>query len=146
MWIRTIAVAAMTFVLATRPATALDSKARITQYRHTAWRVQEGAFESAPNVITQTADGYIWIGTDSGLVKYDGVRFVPWTPPTGKRLSSSAIVSLLVSSDGTLWIGTAEGLLSWKITISRTTFRVESASFSKIGSIRFGWHGPGRRI
>ena len=42
---------------------ALDPKARITQYRHTAWRVQDGAFESAPNAITQTADGYIWIGT-----------------------------------------------------------------------------------
>jgi signal transduction histidine kinase/ligand-binding sensor domain-containing protein len=115
MFIRTsIAVAAMTFVLVARPAAALDEKARITQYRHTAWRVQEGAFESAPNVITQTPDGYIWIGTDSGLVKYDGVRFVRWTPPAGKSLSSSAIVSLLVSSDGTLWIGTAAGLLSWK--------------------------------
>src|SRR4029450_3503291 len=81
-----IAVAAMTFVLATRPAAALDEKTRITQYRHTAWRVQEGAFESAPNAITQTADGYIWIGTDSGLVKYDGVRFQRWTLGSDKSV------------------------------------------------------------
>src|SRR5262245_59804991 len=109
-----ISALATALVLATRPAAALDAKPRITQYRHTAWRVQEGAFESAPTAITQTADGYIWIGTDSGLVMYDGVRFARWTPPEGKRLLSSAIVSLLSSSDGTLWIGTAAGLQSWK--------------------------------
>src|SRR5262245_420068 len=109
-----IAASAIAVVLATRPAVALDATARITQYRHSAWRVQEGAFESAPTAIAQTVDGYLWIGTDSGLVRYDGVRFVRWTPPEGQRLLSSLIVSLLSSSDGTLWIGTAAGLQSWK--------------------------------
>jgi signal transduction histidine kinase/ligand-binding sensor domain-containing protein len=109
-----IALASFAFVLATVPATALDPKTHITQYRHTAWRVQEGAFESAPNAIAQTTDGYIWIGTGSGLVKYDGVRFVPWTPPAGKGEPISAIFSLRGSSDGTLWIGTGSRLLSWK--------------------------------
>jgi signal transduction histidine kinase/ligand-binding sensor domain-containing protein len=109
-----VAAAAIIFVVAARPAFALDPRERITQYRHTAWRVQEGAFESAANAIAQTADGYIWIATDTGLVRFDGVRFRPWTPPTDHRLSSTAIVSLLAASDGTLWIGTATGLLSWK--------------------------------
>src|SRR5262249_8532560 len=82
MSIRTsVGAAGLTLALATQPAAALDTNVRITQYRHTAWRVEEGAFESAPNVIAQTADGYIWIGTDSGLVRFDGVRFQPWTPP-----------------------------------------------------------------
>jgi signal transduction histidine kinase/ligand-binding sensor domain-containing protein len=109
-----IVVAATAFVLATRPALALDPKARITQYRHTAWRVPEGPFESAPNAIAQTTDGYIWIGTDTGLLRFDGVRFRRWTPPADTRWSSTGIVSLLGASDGTLWIGTAIGLLSWK--------------------------------
>ena len=114
MSIRTsITTATIALLLATRPASALDPKTRITQYRHTAWRVQDGAFESAPNAITQTADGYIWIGTDSGLVRFDGVRFQRWTSPD-KSVSDSGIVSLLSASDGTLWIGTATGLLSWK--------------------------------
>src|SRR5882724_518238 len=108
-----IATASILLVLAAQPATALDPKTRITQYRHTAWRMQEGAFESAPNVIAQTADGYIWIGTGSGLVKYDGVRFSPWTPPAGKSVSGP-VISLRSSSDGTLWIGTGTQLLSWK--------------------------------
>jgi signal transduction histidine kinase/ligand-binding sensor domain-containing protein len=111
---RLIAAAWFALVLANRSATALDPNTRITQYRHNAWRVQEGAFESAPNAITQTADGYLWIGTDSGLVKYDGVRFLPWASPPGTSASISAIYSLRGSSDGTLWIGDATGLLSWK--------------------------------
>src|SRR5262245_44797456 len=108
------AAVAMALLLASRPANALDPKVRITQYRHTAWRVQDGALESAPNAITQTTDGFIWIGTDSGLVRFDGVRFQPWTPPPNIRLSGTAVLSLLGASDGTLWIGTAIGLLSWK--------------------------------
>jgi ligand-binding sensor domain-containing protein len=115
MSIRTLIIAAaIAFVLLSRPAAALDPKARITQYRHTVWRVPEGALVSAPNAITQTVDGYIWIGTDSGLVRFDGVRFRPWTPPNDTRLSGIAIVSLLGAADGTLWIGTATGLFSWK--------------------------------
>jgi signal transduction histidine kinase/ligand-binding sensor domain-containing protein len=95
------------------PAAALESTTLITQYRHTAWRAQEGAFESAPNAITQTANGYILIGTNSGLVRFDGVRFRPWSP-SNKNLSGTAILSLLNASDGTLWIGTPTGLLSFK--------------------------------
>ena len=109
-----IAAWSIALALGLRPASALDPSTRITQYRHSAWRVQDGAFESAPNAVAQTADGYIWIGTGSGLVKYDGVRFAPWAPPPGKSLANPNIISLLGSSDGTLWIGTAGGLLSWK--------------------------------
>jgi signal transduction histidine kinase/ligand-binding sensor domain-containing protein len=93
---------------------AVDPHIHITQYVHTAWRLQDGAFEAAPNAIAQTADGYIWIGTGSGLVKYDGARFEAWSAPVGQSLPDSNIISLKGSSDGTLWIGTARGLASWK--------------------------------
>jgi len=114
MRIRTsVGAVGLALTLAAHPAAALDAKVRLAQYRHTAWRVQDGAFESAPNVIAQTANGYIWIGTNSGLVRFDGVRFQPWTPPQ-KNLFGTAVLSLLSASDGTFWIGTATGLLSWK--------------------------------
>jgi len=101
--------------MTTLPSTLLarDPTVLLSQYGHTDWRVQEGAFGSAPNVIAQTADGYIWIGTNAGLVRFDGVRFQSWTPPQ-KDLSGTAVLSLLSASDGTFWIGTATGLLSWK--------------------------------
>ena len=96
------------------PAAALDPNIRITQYGHTAWRLQDGAFDSAPNAITQTADGYVWIGTGSGLLRFDGVHFTSWAPLTRKMLANSAVYSLRGSADGTLWIGTGAGLLSWR--------------------------------
>ena len=59
-------------------------------------------------------DVYLWLGTDFGLLRFDGVRFVAWQPPGNEHLPSNAIAGLLVSSDGTLWIGTQKGLASWK--------------------------------
>jgi signal transduction histidine kinase/ligand-binding sensor domain-containing protein len=109
---RVAAVAAL--LLWTGPAFALDPAMRISQYAHTAWRMQDGVFGGAPHAITQTADGYIWVGTDAGLVRFDGVRFTPWDPPADKRSAISAVYSLLGGRDGTLWIGSAAGLAALK--------------------------------
>ena len=109
-----ITIAAIGCLLTPAAASALDPKVRLSQYHHTAWRVQDGYFAAAPNAIAQTADGYIWIGTEAGLVRYDGVRFVPWVPPGETAPFGAAVYSLLSSSDGTLWIGTSAGLRSWK--------------------------------
>ena len=102
-----LAVVALVFCSS---ALALAPNRRISQYAHTAWRIQDGFFSGAPQAITQTADGYLWIGTEAGLVRFDGIRFVPWTPSNGKALPSSGIHSLLGTSDGSLWIGTSRGL------------------------------------
>jgi len=93
---------------------ALDPNRRITQYAHSAWRIQDGVFSGAPHAITQTTDGYLWIGTEGGLLRFDGVRFVPWTPPDKTKLPSTRIYSLLGARDGSLWIGTGAGLAHWK--------------------------------
>ena len=93
---------------------AVDPSRRISQYGHTSWRIQDGAFGGEPMAITQTADGYLWIATLAGLVRFDGVRFVSWTPPDGKQLPSSRVFSAMGGSDGSLWIGTAAGLARWK--------------------------------
>ena len=95
--------------LAPNPARAVDPNNHISQYAHTAWRGQDGIFGGTPRVLAQTADGYLWIGTTSGLVRFDGVRFVPWDPPSGEKLPSQRINSLLGATDGSLWIGTAAG-------------------------------------
>jgi signal transduction histidine kinase/ligand-binding sensor domain-containing protein len=94
-------------------ALALPPDRQISQYAHTAWRIQDGVFSGTPQTITQTADGYLWIGTEAGLVRFDGISFVPWTPPKGEALPSSRIHSVLGTSDGSLWIGTARGLARW---------------------------------
>ena len=85
-------------------------QSHISQYGHSVWRIRDGNFGGAPQVLAQTTDGYIWVGTDGGLFKFDGVRFVPWRSPSGEELLSSEIYSLLSARDGSLWIGTGAGL------------------------------------
>jgi signal transduction histidine kinase/ligand-binding sensor domain-containing protein len=92
----------------------LDASRKISQYGHSMWRIQDGYLPGPPEAITQTADGYLWIGTDAGLVRFDGVRFLPWTSPRGEKLPSDQILYLLAGSDGSLWIGTGKGLARWK--------------------------------
>ncbi len=93
---------------------AISNDKQLSQYAHTAWRIQDGFFVSEPTTIAQTVDGYIWIGTRSGLLRFDGVRFVPWAPPSGKSLPSLEVTALLGGSDGSLWIGTKRGLVRLK--------------------------------
>src|ERR1700719_2220010 len=78
-------------------ASALDPAHRISQYGHTVWRVQDGYFGAQPITITQTTDGYIWVGTEGGLFRFDGVRFVPWSSISREQLPSSIIFSLLAA-------------------------------------------------
>lgn len=100
-------------LLAASPAAALDPDKLITQYGHTAWRVRDGDLTN-PAGITQTTDGYIWIGTREGLMRFDGVKFSLWTPPEGQSLPGRGFSYLLGGRDGSLWIGTAGGLSQLK--------------------------------
>jgi len=94
-------------------AFALDHSLDISQYAHTAWRVRDGFARGLIYSIAQTPDGYLWLGTEFGLLRFDGVRAVAWTPPKS-QLPSNNITMLLVTHDGTFWIGTTKGLASWK--------------------------------
>ena len=127
-------------VLSGLPAAhALDPDLRISQYAHTAWRVRDGIFPGTPTAITQTTDGYVWIGTYAGLLRFDGARFVPFVPPAGKHLPNPAVISLLGATDGSLWLGTASGLAQWKngelFTFPETAGRVNSIYEDRDGTI-----------
>jgi signal transduction histidine kinase/ligand-binding sensor domain-containing protein len=93
-------------------AVALNPSLYANQYAHTAWK--DGFFRSQFSSVAQTPDGYLWLGTEFGLFRFDGVRAVPWQPPPNEHLSSSYIRRLLATRDGTLWIGTLKGLASWR--------------------------------
>ena len=93
---------------------ALNPSLDVSQYAHASWKISEGFTEGIIRSIAQTADGYLWLGTEFGLRRFDGVRAVPWEPPPGQHLPSSDIRSLQGARDGRLWIGTFNGLASWK--------------------------------
>jgi signal transduction histidine kinase/ligand-binding sensor domain-containing protein len=95
-------------------ACALDPALDVNQYGRTVWKIRDGFAKGEIVSIAQTLDGYLWLGTEFGVYRFDGVRAVPWQPPGSQRLPTGRIPSLLVSRDGTVWIGSSKGLASWK--------------------------------
>ena len=106
--------AALLGLLAVRCASALNPSLDVSQYGHFAWKIRDGFFESMIHAFAQTQDGYLWLGTDSGLLRFDGVRPARFEPPQNQYLPSDSIAALLAGRDGTLWIGTLKGLASLK--------------------------------
>jgi len=72
--------------------------------------MREGQIPGSPNAITQTRDGYIWFGTEGGLLRFDGKEFDAFQPSAGMSLHSQVVVSLAAGADGSLLVGTALGL------------------------------------
>ena len=107
-------IAACMHLLCCGRAFALNSSLDVSQYAHTAWKVGERLPSGMIRAIAQTPDGYLWLGTEFGLLRFDGVRAVPWQPPAEQHLPTSDIRSLQGARDGRLWIGTFRGLASWK--------------------------------
>ena len=84
----------------------------LSQYAHSTWKSSESF--GKVSAIDQTLDGYLWLATETGLRRFDGVRAIEWEPPAGQHLPTRDVRNLMVSRDGTLSIGTAKGLASWK--------------------------------
>src|SRR5262245_9590259 len=94
---RRAALAMCALLLTTRTVFALKPASDARQYIHTAWKAGDGFTKGAITSIAQTPDGYLWLGTELGLLRFDGVRTVPWQPPPNTRLPSESIQSLLVA-------------------------------------------------
>ena len=128
---------------------ALNPSLDVSQYAHTTWKVREGFTKGSIFSIAQTPDGYLWLGTEFGVVRFDGVQAIPWQPPEGERLPGTFVHDLFVSRDGTLWIGTETGLASWKDG-KLTQYpevagrRIYSLLQDAEGTIWFGVRDPGR--
>src|SRR5258705_1793383 len=75
-------------------AFALDPALDVDQYAHSSWKYGDGLVSSRVTTIAQTADGYLWLGTEFGLARFDGVRSVTWHPPPGPSLPANFIPSL----------------------------------------------------
>lgn len=94
----------------TLPVCAQKHSLDVSQYLHSTWTAQQGYFRGigiSDNGIAQTADGYLWFLSSTGVIRFDGVRFVEWKPPHGESFPSSPPSQLLASRDGSLWIGGA---------------------------------------
>ncbi|MET0596203.1 MAG: two-component regulator propeller domain-containing protein [Polyangiaceae bacterium] len=91
------------------PAAALDSDKAVTQYVHAAFGSDSGLPQSSVSAIAQTRDGYMWLGTQDGLARFDGVRFKVFNNHEIDAFTDNFVSALFVDRDGVLWVGTDGG-------------------------------------
>jgi hypothetical protein len=94
----------------TLPALALNPGYEISQYAHSSWTQDKGIM--AVRRIKQAPDGYLWLATRTGLVRFDGVRMTTFKAGSEQGLESSTIQDLLFDPDGTIWVATLGGGLA----------------------------------
>ncbi len=94
---------------------ALDPSKSLREYTLNTWRSEDGLPQNSAQALAQTRDGYLWIGTQEGLVRFNGFNFTVFNKGNTSAIRQNDIRQLHVDSHGTLWIGTfGGGLISYK--------------------------------
>ena len=101
----------------------LDPGKALTQYNLDVWTTADDLPQNSVTAIVQSRDGYLWLGTYGGLVRFDGVRFTVFDVASG-ALESNGVQALLEDHSGALWIGTNGGGLTRYQQGRFETFRV----------------------
>ena len=100
---------ALACALVASPVFALDPSKSLKQYVRQSWGVDDGLPQSSVTALAQTRDGYVWLATLEGLVRFDGVRFVTFNQWNSPGLEFSWLEALLADRQDVLWAGTRGG-------------------------------------
>ena len=103
-----LAACAADITRAVEPATPLAN------YGRQSWAMESGLPQNTVQALAQTRDGFVWAGTEAGLVRFDGVSFTVFDRNSTPALPGNDVRCLLETADGALWIGTSEGMARWK--------------------------------
>ncbi len=150
--VRTALLAAGCLVLAAPPAAAaLDPLKQIGQYMRTVWETATGLPQNSVQAVLQTRDGYVWFGTQEGLVRFDGSRFDVFNRRNTPELPGNDVKALFEAPDGSLWIGTgrragapAEGrFTSYTIQNGLTHDWIYAITGDRSGNLWLGTFGGG---
>ncbi len=133
-------------------ALALDPAKALTQFTHSAWLMENGLPQNSIKAIAQTTDGYLWLATQAGIVRFDGVRFTVFNTANTPALTNSNVMALLAARDGSLWIGTYGGGLTRSKDGTFTTYTTRDGLAHDVvfalcedakGNLWIGTHGGG---
>ncbi|MEQ1730702.1 MAG: two-component regulator propeller domain-containing protein, partial [Vicinamibacterales bacterium] len=104
-WLGRFARLALGVALLAQPAYATDLRSVLTEYTLASWNEKDGLPDSSIYVLEQDADGYMWVGTEEGAYRFDGVRFTPWSTLSRSSVQARAVRALRAAADGSMWIG-----------------------------------------
>ena len=136
-------------------ASAYDNLLFTNNYVHRVLDIENGLPQNSVQAIVQTEDGYIWMGTQEGLVRYDGINFKVFDNSNQSLFATNDIRSLLTDSKGNLWIGTwGGGLLSYKKGVFKVYSKKQGLSNTQVwglfednrGRIWCGTDGGGANV
>jgi ligand-binding sensor domain-containing protein/signal transduction histidine kinase len=96
------------------PGLALEPTTPLANYGRQSWGMENGLPQNTVQALVQTRNGFVWLGTEVGLVRFDGNGFAAFDKNSTPALPGSDVRCLLETKDGALWIGTSEGLARWK--------------------------------
>ncbi|MGE0043759.1 MAG: two-component regulator propeller domain-containing protein [Vicinamibacterales bacterium] len=129
---------AAALLLGAPPSPALPS-APPPAYSLDTWEVDDGLPQNSVISIIQSRDGYLWLGTWAGLVRFDGVRFTP----VATGLTNTHILALAEAADGAIWIGTGGGgVARWHDGALTTFTKADGLAHDEVRSLLFD--GAGR--
>ena len=92
-----------------QPSLMLAPEPKLTQYVHRVWRSEDGLPQNSVNTVLQTHDGYLWIGTEEGLVRFNSTQFTTFSKANAPVMKGQDIRALFEDRAGTLWVGTFGG-------------------------------------
>ena len=128
------------------PAEALDPRRAVSEYRRTTWTIKDGLPATFIFSITQSSDGYIWLGSTDGLARFDGIQFFHWRTK-GNRILLGAVRVVRAARKGGIWVGTAAGLVGRvredDLTSATTDAPVEALLEARDGTL---WVATAKRI
>lgn len=133
---RPLALAASVWFLAAGFAAAADLRNVLTGYTVASWTAKDGLPSSVVRTIAQDSQGYLWVGTDAGLLRFDGIKFVDWdTLYPATPLPHVPIRALHVSRDGSLWIGFADPGAIVRVRLDGNVDILNTGSDNRTGGI-----------
>jgi signal transduction histidine kinase/ligand-binding sensor domain-containing protein len=106
-------------LLAVWPASGLDSSKKLTQYSQRVWQQEDGLPQPTVYALLQSHDGYLWLGTQGNLVRFDGVRFTTFDGGPNAFFGQNLVRALYEDPQHNLWIGATGGGL---VRFSNGTF------------------------
>ncbi len=126
-WLLLVATVAL---VGAAPTDAESQHGLLSGYTLSSWTLAEGVPIGPINAIAQDADGYLWLGTSRGVVRFDGARFTPWNSIYPTPLPEAEVLALSTSRDGTIWVGFArvEGRVSVAALRNGTVVTVSEGS------------------